>query len=326
MPLKRSLTLFLFISFLQSSHAQQTDTFHYYVDYYEKPAEGAEAIYHIRVYKEKPTDADWKMVVKFRDGRTVHSVGRVKDPVAMVKQGEFTNFDTKGNKSSAGRYDNGKKEGEWLYWSEGDKLSARYHFHEDIMVGSNKGWYENGNLQDSFELDKAGNGMGYGYYEDGKIRYEGNFAAGLKKGQWKYYYDLSNRPKSMEINFEKDSLISSKCFTKDGDPQRQGCYYEKEAFFPGGDKAWAKYLIAELSDKPTGKWVNGKNSIYIAVVSFVVGKDGTLHDVKVENPDIKKLDKIAESVIRNSPPWEPAILYNQPVNAYRRQPITFVAE
>jgi protein TonB len=61
------------------------------------------------------------------------------------------------------------------------------------------------------------------------------------------------------------------------------------------------------------------------LVSFVVNKNGVPEDVKslVGHP---ALSQEAESVLRQSPRWQPARQNGSPVKAYRRQPITFKTE
>jgi TonB family protein len=225
-----------------------------------------------------------------------------------------------------GRYENDKTDGEWKGYYPSGKTESIYNFNLGKMTGLSRAWYENGNLKDSFNLDKGGNGYGLGYYEDGQKRYEGNFADGIKKGQWKYYYDVPGSHQSMLCEFANDSLMSSKCFTKEGEQQNKDCNFEKEAEFKGGHEAWVKYLVKKI-DK--SKYLNYMKvgMHYTVIVKFALDEEGTVTDVEVEDPgSSERLDNIAEDIIRQSPHWEPAIQYNQTVKAYRRQPITFIAQ
>ncbi len=104
-----------------------------------------------------------------------------------------------------------------------------------------------------------------------------------------------------------------------------------EASFPGGDAGWRQYLMKNLHPErivdmikfPKGK----KEFTQTVIVKFIVSRDGSLHDITAEN---KEADPycIAEAVrvIKVSPKWIPASQNGRKVNAYRRQPITFVFE
>jgi periplasmic protein TonB len=104
-----------------------------------------------------------------------------------------------------------------------------------------------------------------------------------------------------------------------------------EAQFPGGDKAWRKYLeenfnVSEVSDsiwKELPKKDKRKTTLlYTAIVQFIVCKDGAVCEVKTINNVPAPLKKEAERLITLSAKWEPAEQNNKKVKAYRRQPIT----
>jgi TonB family protein len=321
MPLQKMI-LCLFTACLSlCSFSQVADTFHYYTDYYNKRAVEEDAIHHIRVFK---AGGGWTYHKYGKFENNLLETGMVTDSSAGIKHGDFISYYNDGKKYETGRYENGKKQGEWIRWYTEGKILSASHFSKGMMSGSNKSWNDNGNILDSFMLDEKGDGMGYGFYPSGLKKYEGKFTAGLKTGDWVYFYNQPGSQRSMEINFGADTVLTKKCYTTTGS-QQNICIYEREAGFTGGDRAWRNYLVAELTDSRYANHMK-KLMIYRVMVRFVVAKDGTISDVKIENPGVKKLDRIAENIIRNSPPWQPAMQYNQPVNAYRRQPITFAVE
>jgi len=321
--MKNILILSLITIFSQTIFAQ-SDTVYNYLDSYEQPVSRDLSVYRSKVYKENTTDSDWK--IDIYDVSALVATGHTKDAQGLVRQGDYQYFDRKGNKIKAGRYENNQMEGEWNEWFGDGKLSSTYHYHNGKKTGSNIGWYEEGNLSDSAMLDANGNGAAFSYFKDGKTRYRGNYKEGLRNGLWEYFYEFPAVGKSMEVNFETDSVITRKCFTETGTEQPGGCIFEKEATFPGGDAAWKKYLIKKLTNADFASYMRKINK-YQVIVKFIVRKDGTVADVSVETPGPnKKLDKIAMSIIEDSPAWEPAIQYNRKVNAYRRQPITFQVE
>ena len=119
-----------------------------------------------------------------------------------------------------------------------------------------------------------------------------------------------------------DSMgIDNKIFTK----------VDVEAAFQGGDVGWRKYLQQNLEvDKITKKIKipRGEKELrQTVIVKFIVSMDGTISDVAAESNDINAAC-IAEAirVIKTSPKWIPAKQNGRSVNAYRRQPISFVFE
>lgn len=107
---------------------------------------------------------------------------------------------------------------------------------------------------------------------------------------------------------------------------------EVEASFPGGSEGWREFLIKNLHPEkivdlvtyPRGK----KTFKQTVIVKFIVSRDGSLAEVSAENYD--QVDPYCAAaairVIKLSPNWIPAYQNGRKVNAYRRQPITFVFE
>jgi hypothetical protein len=98
-----------------------------------------------------------------------------------------------------------------------------------------------------------------------------------------------------------------------------------EAEFPGGQPGWNKFLQKNLNadipvdnDAPAGK--------YTVLVRFVVSKDGSITDIKALTKNGYGLEEEVIRIIEKSGKWTPAIVNGKAVNAYRKQPITFVTE
>lgn len=100
---------------------------------------------------------------------------------------------------------------------------------------------------------------------------------------------------------------------------------EKEAEFPGGTAAWARYLQKNLD--PNAPVDNGApEGTYTVIVQFVVSKDGSISDVQPLTNLGYGMEQEAVKIIKEGPKWQPALQNGRNVNAYRRQPITFVVE
>lgn len=100
---------------------------------------------------------------------------------------------------------------------------------------------------------------------------------------------------------------------------------EIEASFPGGERAWANYLRKNL-DAETPINNGAPAGTYTVMVQFIVDKQGAISDVRPLTKHGYGMEEEAVKVIKKGPAWEPAIQNGRKVNAYRRQPITFVVE
>jgi len=95
---------------------------------------------------------------------------------------------------------------------------------------------------------------------------------------------------------------------------------EKEAEFDGD---WGNFLKRNLNPEVPGD--NGApESTYTVMVKFVVSKDGSVSDITCENDPGYGICQEAIRVIKKAKKWIPAMQNGNYVNAYRRQPITFV--
>lgn len=311
---------------VSAASAQTGEITRQFVDYDEKPTTGKYSLHYIETYKASNTDVYWTRKMYYADTTegTVASVGKSSDVQGQIKEGPFVYYYKNGSKKSEGEFINNLKAGEWKEWNEAGNIKAINHFKKDKMVGRNISWHDNKSISDSTILDENGNGKSFTFYEDGTKNSEGNYTSGYKNGPWLYYYHDTKNMKSIEVIYEKDSAINYNCFTEDGELQKKGCVYEREANFRGGEDGWRKYLVKKLTAQSDiySKLLK-PNELYSVMVRFVVSKDGSIKDVYVENKSRRQLDAMAVEIIQNSPDWIPAVQYNRKVNAYRRQPISF---
>lgn len=98
---------------------------------------------------------------------------------------------------------------------------------------------------------------------------------------------------------------------------------EVEAEFPGGVEAWRNFLMKNLNPNvpvkngaPLGK--------YTVYVQFIVAKDGTVRDVVPLTKLGFGMENEVVQLLKKSGKWSPAIQNDRPVNAYRKQPVTFM--
>ncbi len=95
---------------------------------------------------------------------------------------------------------------------------------------------------------------------------------------------------------------------------------EKKPEFPGGEKAFYKYLSDNIKYPESAL----KNKIQGTVwVKFIIEKDGSISNIKAirkVNPD---LDKEAVRVIKSMPKWKPGKQNGKPVRVSYQVPIRF---
>lgn len=117
------------------------------------------------------------------------------------------------------------------------------------------------------------------------------------------------------VEVPKASEDENKVFTK----------VEVEAGFPGGEGGWRRYLTNNLNANTPVE--NGApEGTYTVIVRFIVSKDGSISDVTAETNHGYGMEEEAVKIIKRGPKWTPAIQNGRNVNAYRRQPITFLVQ
>ena len=96
---------------------------------------------------------------------------------------------------------------------------------------------------------------------------------------------------------------------------------EIEAKFPGGDKAWAKYISREINRYIDELQDAGKAGT--CVVQFIVDREGNISEVEALTMKGTKLAEICVNAIKRGPKWTAAEQNGRKVKAYRKQPVTF---
>jgi periplasmic protein TonB len=95
---------------------------------------------------------------------------------------------------------------------------------------------------------------------------------------------------------------------------------EIEAAYEGD---WRKFLERNLNaSTPVDN--GAPEGTYTVIVQFIVDKQGNVSDVKSLTSHGYGMEQEALRVIKKAPKWRPAIQNGRQVNAYRKQPITFV--
>lgn len=104
--------------------------------------------------------------------------------------------------------------------------------------------------------------------------------------------------------------------------------YEKveiDASYPGGIESWRDFLAKNLN--ASTPVMNGAPiGRYNVFVQFIVTKDGEIADIKPLTRHGYGMEEEVIRIIKKTGKWNPAIQNGRPVNAYRKQPVTFEVE
>jgi hypothetical protein len=98
---------------------------------------------------------------------------------------------------------------------------------------------------------------------------------------------------------------------------------EIEPAFPGGNTGWQKYLEKNL-DLHVAETNQAQSGTYTVYVVFIVHKDGSISDIKPLTHHGFGMEEEAIRVISGGPKWIPAVQNGWKVNAYKKQPVTFI--
>jgi TonB family protein len=90
--------------------------------------------------------------------------------------------------------------------------------------------------------------------------------------------------------------------------------------FPGGQKAFGKFLGSNIRYPESARENNIQGKVYIG---FVVEKNGELSDLKIIKGIGGGCDEEALRVLKNSPNWKPGMSEGKPVRTSYTFPVTF---
>jgi antitoxin component YwqK of YwqJK toxin-antitoxin module len=222
-----------------------------------------------------------------------------KDSTLADLEGPYISYYQDGKPQKQGSYVNGDEEGNWKKWdSLGRIIDSAIYKQGKALIESTFGYQKNGSLSFYDIKDSLQDTYKYvSYNEKAEVDREVFF-----KGQKGILKDYTS------TGIQTDSL-----FTR----------AESEADFPGGTTGWVSYLQKNLdADVPVR---NGAPAgTYQVMIRFIVKKDGSIDDVLAETYFGYGMEKEVIRIIKNGPKWIPAVQYGRKVNAYRRQPVTFV--
>lgn len=159
-------------------------------------------------------------------------------------------------------------------------------------------------------------GKYFKYAASGALEVSGHYLNNQKVDSWFTFNDTGKVVTT--IKYDHDTLVVE----KDSKLKDNLVSYPdgKEASFPGGLKAWHKYLFKSLEEASTADKAITGGKVFI---NFRIDIEGNIQDIFVIKSVEYIIDEESIEIIKKSPKWNPAFQNGKNVNAYRRQPITF---
>jgi len=169
----------------------------------------------------------------------------------------------------------------------------------------------------------------YVFNWNGSKLFEGNYSDGVRQGTW-YFYNNSELSDSLYYSKNTDAYIkkmSSPALQKNirtdsNANEKTFVKVEVESEFPGGVKAWQKYLNKTLTF-PDPVLETMRPFTKTCTVQFVVCTDGSVCNVETIESIHPLIDLVAVNAIRKGPSWKPAEQNSRKVKSYKKQPVIF---
>ncbi len=138
------------------------------------------------------------------------------------------------------------------------------------------------------------------------------------------FFSLKTTAQSASVA-DSTHAADSIAYSSGSDAEKVFIKTEQEASFPGGVNKWISYLQANLkADVPVKN--GARRGRYTVIVKFIVSKSGIISAIEAETNYGYGMEQEVIRIIKKGPKWEPAMQNGRAVNAYRRQPITFVID
>ena len=290
-----------------------------YYDFFWNKCDAANASYYSTVEK---TDSGWLRHDFYLSTQRLQMKALYEDPTCKIQNGNCFYYHSNGIPSVIGKYVHGNREGICVSYYFNGMMADSGMYRNGQVVDKAFKWHPNGIIADSLSRVDDSTCMEVGWFDDGSPSYGGYHVNGKMQSKWKYYHH--NGQLSATVVYEKGNKVSAEYFDENGKKVMDTSMVEREATFKGGIPAWKKYLEKNLYWPPGLKFTTAG---HVTVgVSFAIDENGKVIDAEIYMPFHEAFDKIALKIVKNSPPWIPAISNNRKIKAYRRQPITFTQE
>lgn len=159
-------------------------------------------------------------------------------------------------------------------------------------------------------------GISRRYYPDGTVRYEREYDHNARVRITSFWEGGATKRVD---HFENDSLVSGTCFKKNGSPDTYRPFTTQPAF-KGGMENLYRYMAKKMRYPEEALSILDTGTVY---VQFVVDKDGSITETKVDRPVEPFLDEEALRVVSSMPRWIPGKIDDEPVRCRYKIPVVF---
>lgn len=291
-----------------------------YYDFRWNPCEPEQARFYTELDKK---DDLWERKDYFIYERSLQMKGGYTDTSCKTAVGYFEYYFPNKSLESIGKYTNGKKDSVWLDFYPNKMMKDSITYKDGNKTGINLSWHSNGYMADSTAWNPDGSGVEISWFDNGSPGSAGRYSAGYKQnGRWQYFHK-NGKLSALEL-YDNGRLIDKQYFDEEGKPVLDTTNKDRSAEFPGGSKAWMKYLKDNLYFPSQYKIENADKAV--VVVDWTIDENGNITDAHVSTPLFPAFDEIALNVIKESPKWQPAIQHNRCVKYTVSQAIYFEQE
>ncbi|MBT2558044.1 TonB family protein [Hymenobacter sp. ISL-91] len=206
------------------------------------------------------------------------------------------------------------------WYHPGGSRAAQVQYRDDEANGLYVGWYEDGRVSqrgDYVQGQRVGRWLSV--HRNGQKRSEGHYNTGRPVGEWRYYYDTGELS-AIEMPDRQGRPLALAFFNKDGSPYMQPVQVRKLPRFLGGEAALLSF-VAQNTTYP--REVRRKGIVGNVLVSYTVGEDGHVGQVRITQGLAAEADREALRVVAALPRFEPGREYNLPTAMTFTIPIYF---
>ena len=246
----------------------------------------------------------------------------VKDSLLSELHGPFKSYFANTRPESEGVYYENEMNGVWTNWNSDGLMTDSAIYVKGVRTAF-------ANYQYHYPQPDNGELLSIEQIKDSLSSYTYSFTDSLKQTFKEESFSIHNGKTRLEyeVSFLGQRGLLKKYDSTSNEVKTDSVFTRKkqEATYPGGDEAWRNYLRRNLNaNTPVdNKAPSGK---FTVIIKFIVNKDGYLEDIKPEIDPGFGMAAEGIRIIKNSGRWSPAFFYGMYVNAYRRQPITFLVE
>ncbi|QCR24014.1 energy transducer TonB [Pontibacter sp. SGAir0037] len=244
--------------------------------------------YYDKSHKKTNNKADansYTITTLQRDGSTIERSYTMGDTLTSEKH--YQNFAG----AKEGKY---LRNGVYRYWHLNGQLASEAIYIGNELEGKRTTWHENGQVQyEEFYVKGNLQDALKGYYNDGKVR-------------------------RLEV-YKAGKMVKGEVYSREGGiiPYVPASELPE---FPGGETKLLKFLSTNVKYPKSARPAKVSG---IVILSFTVGKDGTIEGIKFEKKVHPDLDAEALRVVQAMPNWKPGTEEGEIVPTVYTLPIRF---